>query len=71
MKYKMPIYETRKDTCVVNDVIKPYGRRVRVFPESERREAAFRFLEVLKGGKEVNVKPFDIFEGPFLKRNAA
>ena len=53
LRLKMPIYETRKDTCVASDIIKPYGRRVRVCPESERREAAFKFLEVYKKEKKL------------------
>lgn len=51
MKYKMPIYVTRKDTCVASDVIKPYGGRVRICPESERKEAILRYLGVPKKEK--------------------
>lgn len=49
----MPIHETRKEVCVQSDVIKPYGRRVIVCPESKRRKAAFNFL---KAYKEVKIK---------------
>lgn len=52
MKFKMPIYVTRKDTCVASDVIKPYGGRARICPESERKAAVLRSLGVHKKKKK-------------------
>lgn len=56
MNYKMPIYETRVDVCVAKDVIKPYGGRVRICPESERRKAVQRFLRGLKSKEKTEVE---------------
>lgn len=44
MQFEMPIYVTRQETCVASSRIKPYGSRVRICPEAERKKAAFSFL---------------------------
>jgi len=44
LRYKKPIYVTRKDTFLASDQIIPYGGRICISSETKRNAAALKLL---------------------------
>lgn len=44
MHQKKAIYVTRKDTCLATDQIRPYGERLSIISETQRKAVAWKLL---------------------------
>lgn len=48
LQYKKPIFETRKDTQLASDRIRPYGERINVYSEIKRKAFRLKLLGIRK-----------------------